>query len=115
MAKFLLGKIMSPTEDSKSRETPSIMNRSKLTRISHEEKLNLANLLQELSSFELTKVVNFIKSKIPRCFQDQDRAGPRIVLDYVPKRSYQDLLIQIQKSKDLKRQKTEISAEAQKA
>lgn len=59
---------MSLINDSKNKDMLYFMNKSKLIRISYEEKLNLSEIIQELSPPELTKVVNFIKNKIPRCF-----------------------------------------------
>lgn len=73
------------------------MKKSKLKRILYDQKEEIANRLSKLDNDSLTKVVNYIKHKIPWAFLQIDKESSRLVLDYIPVREYDALINQIEK------------------
>ena len=75
-----------------------IMKKSKIIRIKYDQKEEIANRLSQLDNIALTKVVNYIKQKIPRAFLPIDKENSWLVLDYIPESDYEALINQIEKS-----------------
>lgn len=71
--KFNMERTMPHMIKYKETKKPCIMKKSKIIRIKYDQKEEIANRLSQLDNIALTKVVNYIKQKIPRAFLPIDK------------------------------------------
>ncbi len=60
------------------------MKKSNIKSINFDQKKHLAERLQNLDQFQLTKTIQYIRQRIPRAVMEIDKENYKLVLDYIP-------------------------------